>query len=77
MIDKTNQITDFIKKHFKPGTIEKHSLKVVNSELLSILFDVFPQNCIDTDDLYDILTKLGYEPQKEKINKFYWCLLEK
>lgn len=77
MIDKTPQITAFLQKHFKPGTIEKYTLKLVNTEVLSLLFDVFPYNCIDTDDLYNILTTLGYEPQKEKADEFYWCLLEK
>jgi hypothetical protein len=76
MIDKTPQITAFLKKHYQPGTIKEHDLKVTSLELLSILFDVFPLNCIDPDDIYDILTNLGYEPQKENIKEYYWCLKE-
>jgi len=76
MIDKIPQITAFLKKHYTPGTIEKHSLKETSSGLLSILFDVFPMDCIDTDDLYNILSAQGYEPQKAKVDEFYWCLLE-
>jgi hypothetical protein len=76
MIDKTPQITAFIKKFYLPGTIKEHAIKVTSSELLAILFDVFPRNCIDTDELYDILTALDYEPQKENASEFYWCLRE-
>lgn len=76
MIDKTPQITAFIKKHYVPGTVENNQLKETSSGFLSILFDVFPMDCIDTDDLYNILTGLGYEPQFVKVDELYWCLAE-
>lgn len=76
MIDKTQQITAFLKKHYSPGTIEDDGLQETSRGLLSILFDVFPMDCIDTDDLYNILTALGYEPQKVKKDELYWCLKE-
>lgn len=76
MIDKTPQITAFLQKHYQPGTIEANALKVTNEELLAILFKVFPLNCIDTDELFDILVSLGYEPQKASHTEFYWCLQE-
>lgn len=76
MIDKTPQITAFLKKHYTPGTIEKHVLKETSSGLLHVLFDVFPMDCIDTDDLYNILVGLGYDPQMEKPDELYWCLAD-
>lgn len=79
MIDKTPEITAFLKKYYTPGTIndtdEKSQLR--NYEVLDLLFQVFPSGCIDQYELHQILTTLGYEPQKRGLHDFVWCLKEK
>ncbi len=75
MIDKTNDIKQFIKKHYEPATIDDapEELQLSSYDFLCILFQVFPVDCIDTDDLYNILTSLGYEPQQITPTSFRWC----
>lgn len=76
MIDKKPQITDFIKSNFKPGTPEENSFFCSTTGFLEILFQIFPSECIDTDDLFDILTSLNYKPVKVDSKKFQWCVIE-
>lgn len=78
MIDKTQQITDFIKSNFSPATLENTSeeLQLQSHELLTKLFQIFPVGCIDDYDLHEILTQLGYKPQKRNTLDFVWCLKE-
>ena len=78
MINKTLEITAFLKKHYSPGKLNKskknHQLST--DEVLSLLFGVFPFGCIDDYELHEILSTLGYEPQKKNSTVFVWCLDE-
>ncbi|WP_299012010.1 hypothetical protein [uncultured Polaribacter sp.] len=78
MIDKTLEITAFLKKHYLPTTIQdaKDELQLSTSEVLNLLFQIFPTGCIDDYDLHQLLTTLGYEPQKRGVTDFVWCLKE-
>ena len=78
MINKTLEITAFLKKHYSPGNIEtvKEDLQLTSEEVLMLLFQVFPSGCIDVYDLHEILTNLGYDPQKKNSTKFVLCLKE-
>jgi hypothetical protein len=78
MIDKTIEITSFLKKHYTPGTIEDTNteFQFYLSQVLNLLFKVFPKGCIDDYDLHQILTSLGYFPQRKSANEFVWCLKE-
>lgn len=88
MIDKVPEIKAFLKTHFEPGSLDDFTLIKTTGALLELLFDVFPRGCIDPFDLYDILTSLGYQPQKnsktEKLGEdktvtiiqFAWVLKE-
>lgn len=81
MINFTSQITDFLRKNFQPSDLENATHKLTTSELLAMLFQVFPNDCIDDYELYDILQNLNYTPLNEKSNsenplKFVWCLFE-
>lgn len=78
MIDKTSEITQFIKKHYAPGSISStpSELQLSSSEVLLLLFQVFPTGCIDDYDLFEILTTLGFEPQKINSTSFVWCFEE-
>lgn len=79
MIDRTQEIKRFLEKHYKPCESENKetSLQKTTGELLYFLFSVFPTNCIDTYDLFEILTQLGHEPQKIGPTEFVWILVEK
>ena len=86
MIDKTQEIKEFIQKNFSPGSPDDHTFYKTSSQILSMLFSVFPLDCVDTYDIYEILSSLDYSPVKleneiklekdikEKIVGFYWCL---
>lgn len=78
MIDKTLEITAFLKKHYLPTTIQdsKDELQLSTSGVLNLLFQIFPSGCIDDYDLHQLLTTLGYEPQKRGVTDFVWCLKE-
>ena len=78
MIDKTVEIKAFLKKHYSPGDLgnSKKELLLNSDEVLCLLFQVFPNGCIDDYDLFDILKSLNYEPQKKNSTKFIWCLIE-
>lgn len=78
MIDKTLEITEFLKKHYLPSNIQesKEELQLSTSGVLNLLFQIFPVGCIDDYDLHQLLTTLGYEPQKRGITDFVWCLKE-
>ena len=78
MIDKTQEIKAFLKKHYSPGTVENSidELKLPTSALREYLFQVFPRDCIDDYDLAEILKQLGYEPHKIGSLQFVWCLIE-
>lgn len=78
MIDKTIDIKEFINKHFSPGAIEDTADEghYTTKALLKSLFKIFPQDCIDDYELYEILISLGYTPQKKSGNEFVWCLNE-
>ena len=78
MIDKTLEITSFLKKHYSPSTLQdtKPELQLSTSEVLNLLFSTFPTGCIDDYDLHHLLTTLGYEPQKRSVVEFVWCLKE-
>jgi|GEM_PF-5253716 len=79
MIDKTVEITEFIKKHYTPGTIENtdSKLQLSTSGVLLMLFQVFPIGSVDDFEMHQILTTLNFEPQKKDVNEFVWCLKEK
>ena len=78
MIDKISDIKRFLKEHFSPGDLQntKEALQLTSSEVLSLLFQVFPHDCIDDYDLHSILTQLDYTPQKKSSKEFVWCLKE-
>ncbi len=78
MIDKTAEITSFLKAHYTPGTLldTNKELQLSTIEVLDMLFQIFPVGCIDDYDLHDILTRLGYAPKKRGIKEFVWCLKE-
>ncbi|MFV9552078.1 hypothetical protein [Algibacter sp. PT7-4] len=78
MIDKTLEIKSFIKKHYSPSNLKqaKKELQLSTSDVLNLLFQIFPTGCIDDYDLHEILTSLGYEPQKQGVANFVWCLKE-
>lgn len=75
MIDKTEDIKQFLKENFKPSLVTdtEEELQLSSSEVLQMLFSVFPTDCIDTFDLHNILTSLGYTPQKKGSTTFVWC----
>lgn len=79
MIDKTLEITAFLKKHYVPGTITSspEELQLSTAQLLTVLFNTFPIGCIDDYDLHEILVRLGYTPQKVNNTQFVWCLISK
>jgi hypothetical protein len=81
MIDTSQAITQFLRENFTPATLEEATHKLSSEDLLSLLFNVFPEGSIDTYDLYDILTTLNYKPVKQSFKKdktseisFVWCL---
>lgn len=78
MIDKTIEITAFIKKYYTPGTIEdtEPDFQLKLSEVLDLLFQVFPNECIDEYDLHQILTSIGYKPHRKGPKDFVYCLKE-
>ena len=78
MIDKTLEITSFLKKHYSPSNLQetKEELQLSTSGVLNLLFQIFPTGCIDDYDLHQLLTTLGYEPQKRGVVDFVWCLKE-
>lgn len=78
MIDKTREITDFLKQHYSPGVIADtdENCQLMTSQVLDLLFQIFPVGCIDDYDLHEILTRLGYEPQRKSLHQFVWCLKE-
>ncbi|WP_435263421.1 hypothetical protein [Tenacibaculum sp. nBUS_03] len=80
MIDTTKPITDFIKNNFQPSTPENANHKLSSEEVLELLFTSFPKDSIDTYDLYNILTSLGYLPQKDSTDEnglsIVWCFIE-
>ena len=90
MIDFTQPITQFFKANFTPASEDLATHKLSSRQLLEILFNVFPDECIDDYDLNDILMNLGYMPTKlssslikddpseiEKQSiKIVWCLKE-
>ncbi len=61
MYDYIQQITEFIQANFTPGTAEDATNKMTSSELLSFLFNTFPDGCISDFDLNDIMQKLDYK----------------
>lgn len=69
MIDKTQEIQRFLRKHFTPGTLEDHTFLKTNHGVLNLLFDVFPEDCIDTYELHEIMTSLYYVPVKKSTEK--------
>lgn len=89
MINKTAEIKEFLHANFQPGTLDDFTIIRSSSGILTMLFDVFPRDCIDTYDLYEILISLHYAPQKisKKIENeegktntsisFYWILKER
>jgi len=78
MIDKTLEITAFLKEHYKPSNLQdaKPELQLTTQGILKLLFTIFPHGCIDDYDLHNILTNIGYIPQKRSITEFVWCLEE-
>lgn len=78
MIDRTQEIKRFLKRHYSPyieggvGSV----VYVTTGKLLSHLFTIFPIGCIDTYELFEILTQLGHEPQKIGPIDFAWFLVE-
>lgn len=78
MIDKTLEITSFLKKHYSPSNIQdtNDELQLSTTGVLNLLFTIFPSGCIDDYDLHQLLTTLGYEPQKRGVVDFVWCLKE-
>lgn len=77
MIDFTSQITSFLRENFKPSTVEKAKYKFSSAEVLDILFDTYPVNCIDAYDLNQIMESLDYKPflmTDEPRPKIVWCL---
>lgn len=77
MIDKKPQITKFIEENFEPGTLEAKDPEYTTNTFLQNLFSIFPTDCIDADDLFDILICLGYTPFKKDAATFCWCIKEK
>lgn len=61
MYNYIQQITEFIQANFSPGTAEDATNKMTSSELLSFLFNTFPDGCISDFDLNDIMQKLDYK----------------
>lgn len=78
MIDKTLEIKSFIKKNYSPGNIieSPKELQLNTDDILLMLFEVFPNGCIDDYELFNILKELGYVPQKRSTSEFCWCLIE-
>lgn len=76
MIDKKPQITEFIQENFSPGTLKDNDFTSTTSNFLDTLFQIFPTDCIDTDDLFDILTTLNYKPFRQAERKYCWCFKE-
>lgn len=75
MIDKTEDIKAFFRENYLPSTINEseEDLQLNSAQVLEMLFSVFPEGCIDTYDLHQILTSLGYTPQKKAATIFVWC----
>ena len=78
MINKSIEITAFLKQHYSPSTLKetKLELQLTTKEVLDLLFQIFPIGCIDDYELHQLLTTLGYEPQKKGPANFVWCLKE-
>ena len=83
MIDTKPKVTAFLRENFTTATPESATHKLSSEELLSMLFNVFPEGSIDTYDLYDILSSLNYKPykitsqsEKKETMEFLWCLKE-
>lgn len=79
MIVKTNEIASFLEKHYTPGVLDetKAELQLSTSEVMNLLFNVFPTDCIDEFEMHEVLTSLGYTPQKKSAVEFVWCFVEK
>lgn len=79
MLINKEEIKTFIENNYSPGTVEtaNQKLQLTSSSVLHLLFDIFPEGCIDDYDVYEILTSLNYKPQKKSANEFVWCFIEK
>ncbi len=66
MIDSKKEISLFVKNNFQPQSSKAAEYLYTSEEFLNLLFNTFPQNCIDSYELYEILCGLGYSPQKIK-----------
>lgn len=60
MYDYPQQIEAFIAENFTVSNPEEANVKMSNADLLSFLFKVFPEGCINDYELNDIMKKLGY-----------------
>lgn len=76
-----SKIKKFLQENFEPATTETADFKFTNGGLLEHLFTVFPKDCINDFELYDILLNIGYNIQsyKDEENKsmLVWCLKQK
>ena len=78
MIDKSIEITAFLKQHYSPSTVKEaeKNLQLTTSGVLELLFKIFPSGCVDQYDVHQLLTTLGYKPQKRGATDFVWCFRE-
>ncbi len=76
MIDYTEDLKQFIKNNFTPGTPEAHDFATDNSELLGKLWAVFPAKSIGDYELTDVLNQLNYKRTCID-NEFKWLFNHK
>lgn len=83
MLEYKSKIKAFVGANFKPAaTKEEAHYSYTTQQLLTLLFDTFPKDCIDEFDLFDILTSLGFssylveKKNDKKVKKLYttWAL---
>ena len=77
MYDYNTQIAAFIKESFSPSTPEQANIKVTNTQLLYLLFNTFPKDCISDYELNDILVSLGYQRFAYEAEKMVDNVIEK
>lgn len=76
MLDYKKEIQEFIQEHYVPGIPKDLGVIRFNSStLLELLFTVFPDGCIDSYDLYEILKVLDYKVFNVGENEFCYCLV--
>ena len=69
MYDYSNQISDFLTENFEPAVnAEVANTRFTSEQLLSFLFNTFPEGCITDYELNELMLKLKYKRETYTID---------